>query len=167
MPLYCSTALVLRCSGVTDAVGTAHVASPRQKVVAPALVPLLRLVTGRLPVTSAVSDTAPKVGAPAALPCKTVVVVPREPNGVGVAPAPPPRTSALAIRATEEAAVPAAVKPKMPPDVPEVSPVPPCATDAAPVRVCAAFHSLEPTSEVPSSAVTTTAAWVIANVIAY
>jgi hypothetical protein len=34
--------------------GVAHVPSPRQKVVADALVPLLRFVTGRLPVTPVV-----------------------------------------------------------------------------------------------------------------
>jgi hypothetical protein len=35
--------------------GVAHVASPRQNVVAPADVPLLRLATGRLPETSEAS----------------------------------------------------------------------------------------------------------------
>ena len=37
----------------------------------------MRLDTGRLPLTSLASATAPKVGLPAALPCRTVVVVPR------------------------------------------------------------------------------------------
>jgi hypothetical protein len=89
--------------------GVAQVPSPRQKVEPLADVPELRLATGRLPVTSADSDTAPNVGAPAALPCRTVVVVPSEAIGVGVAPAPPPRTSALAVRAIEDASVPDAV----------------------------------------------------------
>lgn len=44
--------------------------------------PVLELVppfaTGKTPDTSAVNDTAPKVGAPAAFPCRTVVVVPAE-----------------------------------------------------------------------------------------
>ena len=38
--------------------------------------PVPPLPTGSVPDTSAVSETAPNVGAPAALPCKTVVVVP-------------------------------------------------------------------------------------------
>lgn len=56
--------------------GAAHVPSPRQKVDELALVPEFKFVTGRLPVTSLESATAPKVGAPAALPCRTVVVEP-------------------------------------------------------------------------------------------
>jgi hypothetical protein len=58
--------------------GAAHVPSPRQNVDALALVPEFKFVTGRLPVMSLASDTAPKVGAPAALPCRTVVVDPSE-----------------------------------------------------------------------------------------
>ena len=57
--------------------GVAHVPSPRQNVVLEAEVPELRLVTGRLPLTSEDNETAPKVGRPAALPWSTVVVVPR------------------------------------------------------------------------------------------
>ena len=87
----------------------AQVASPRQNVLADAEVPEFRLVTGRLPVTSAVKDTAPKVGAPLALPCRTVVVVPKLAIGVGVAPAPAPNTNALAVNATDDANVPVAV----------------------------------------------------------
>ena len=60
--------------------GLAHVPSPLQNVELEALVPLFRLVTGRFPVTSAVNDTAPNVGAPPALPCNTVVVVPSVPS---------------------------------------------------------------------------------------
>ena len=60
--------------------GAAHVPSPRQKVEAEALVPLFRFVTGRLPVMSAARFTAAKLGAPAALPCSTVVVDPAEPR---------------------------------------------------------------------------------------
>jgi hypothetical protein len=48
--------------------GAAHVPSPLQKVLLLAPVPLFRLLTGRLPVTSAVRDTAEKVGAPPAFP---------------------------------------------------------------------------------------------------
>lgn len=76
--------------------------------------------------------TEAKVGAPAALPWRTVVVVPREARTTGVAPAPPPRTIALAVRAIEEARVPAAVKPRTPPEVPEARPVPPRATESWP-----------------------------------
>jgi hypothetical protein len=58
--------------------GAAHVPSPRQNVAPLAPVPLFRLVTGRFPVMSVVRATAPNVGAPPALPCKTVVVLPNE-----------------------------------------------------------------------------------------
>jgi hypothetical protein len=68
-------------------------------------VPLLRFVTGKLPVTSAVNDTAPNVGAPDALPCNTVVVVPVLPNVLGATPAPPPITSAFAVNAALDAQV--------------------------------------------------------------
>lgn len=60
--------------------GVAHVPSPRQKVVLEADVPLFRLVTGKLPVTSALKLTALNDGTPAALPCRTVVVVPSDPS---------------------------------------------------------------------------------------
>ena len=57
--------------------GVAHVPSPLQNVVLDALVPEFRLLTDRFPLTSVASATAPKLGRPAAFPCKTVVVVPR------------------------------------------------------------------------------------------
>jgi hypothetical protein len=63
---------------VPDPGGAAHVPSPRQNVDELALVPLFKLVTGKFPVTSVESATAPNVGAPPALPCSTVVVVPRD-----------------------------------------------------------------------------------------
>lgn len=94
--------------------------------------PVPPLPTGNVPDTSAVRLTAPQVGAPAAFPCRTVVVVPSEPRGVGVAPAPAPRTRALAVRATDDAITPAAVKPRIPPEVPDVIPVPPWDTAAVP-----------------------------------
>jgi hypothetical protein len=72
--------------------GVAHVPSPLQKVVAPALEPLFRFVTGRFPETSAVRLTALNVGAPLALPWSTWAVVPSEPRVAGVVAAPPPRT---------------------------------------------------------------------------
>jgi hypothetical protein len=56
------------------------------------LVPVPPLATGRIPLTSAVSDTAPNVGAPEALPWRTVVVVPREPSADGPL-LPPPITN--------------------------------------------------------------------------
>src|SRR5437763_1015165 len=77
--------------GVTAA---AQVPSPRQNVVLLAPVPEFRLVTGRLPDTSAPKATAPKVGAPAAAPCSTVVLVPSDPNTLGAPPAPAPNTMA-------------------------------------------------------------------------
>ena len=40
------------------------------------LCPVPPLVFGSVPLTSAVKDTAPKVGAPLAFPCRTVVAVP-------------------------------------------------------------------------------------------
>ncbi len=43
---------------------------------APAVVPVPPFAMGRVPVTSAVSDTGENAGFPAALPCKSVVVVP-------------------------------------------------------------------------------------------
>ena len=55
--------------------GTLHVPSPRQKVVAPALVPLFKLATGKLPDTSVARATAPHVGV-VALPCNTWLAVP-------------------------------------------------------------------------------------------
>jgi hypothetical protein len=72
--------------------GDAHVPSPRQKVLLLALVPLFRFATGRFPVTSAVSDTEPKLGAPAAFPWSTVVVVPSDPR-VETAVVLPPSTN--------------------------------------------------------------------------
>ncbi len=50
--------------------------SPRQKVELVADIPLFSLFTGRLPVTSVARFIALNEGAPAALPCNTVVVVP-------------------------------------------------------------------------------------------
>lgn len=70
--------------------------SPLQKVLLDAPVPLFRLATGRFPVTSAVNETAPKDGAPAAFPCNTVVVVPSEPR-VETAVVLPPITNWLSV----------------------------------------------------------------------
>jgi hypothetical protein len=84
---------------------------------------------------SAVRETEPKVGAPAALPCRTVVVVPREPNAVGAAPTPPPRTSALAVNSALDAIVDVEAKYGIPPLVPAVRPVPPLATINVPAKV--------------------------------
>ena len=73
--------------------GVAQAPSPRQKVVADAEVPELRLVTGRLPVTPVVS------GRPVAL--------------VSVPDAGVPRTGATRVKA-----VPLVVAPVMPPNAP-------------------------------------------------
>jgi hypothetical protein len=78
--------------------GAAQVPSPRQNVALDALVPLLRLITGRLPVISLVSETAPNDGAPAAFPCNTVDVVPSEPSA-DIACKPPPSTSRFSVSA--------------------------------------------------------------------
>lgn len=98
--------------------GTVHVPSPLQNVVEDADVPLFKFVTGKFPETSAVNETAPKVGAPAALPCNTVVVVPNDPKTVGAAPAPPPKTIALAVNAALLAHVEDDEKYGIPPLVP-------------------------------------------------
>lgn len=71
--------------------------------------PVPPLVTGKVPDTSAVNETAPNVGAPDALPWSTVVDVPSDAIGVGVAPAPPPRMRAFAVNATDDAKIPEAV----------------------------------------------------------
>lgn len=81
--------------------GAAHVPSPRQNVAELALVPALRLVTGRLPVTSVESATAPNVGKPPALPWSTVVVVPNDAS-TAVACNPPPTTKRLTVSAAAE-----------------------------------------------------------------
>ena len=51
---------------------------------------------GSVPLTLVVSTTAPKLGAPAALPCRTVVAVPSEPSTAS-AWLPAPITSSLAV----------------------------------------------------------------------
>jgi len=116
---------LLYCTWVVDPpgdppppAGVAQDPSPRQNVVLEAPVPLFKLVTGKLPVTSAVKLTAPNVGAPAALPCSTVVVVPRLASGAGAAPAPPPTIRAYCVNAPELAQVEALEKYGIPPDVP-------------------------------------------------
>jgi len=76
--------------------GAAHVPSPRQKVDALALVPLFKFVTGRFPETSVAKLTAAKLGAPPALPCRTVVVLPRELSTVTACEV-FPRTKAFAV----------------------------------------------------------------------
>src|SRR3990167_759043 len=60
--------------------GVAHVASPRQKVVAPAPVPLLRFATGRLPVACATGMlvqfvNAPDAGVPSAGATKVLLLM--------------------------------------------------------------------------------------------
>ncbi len=74
------------------------VALPRIKPTRVEVVPVPPFATGNVPLTSAARATAAKDGAPAALPCKTVVVVPRLPN-TEVAWLPPPKTSMLAVKA--------------------------------------------------------------------
>ena len=98
--------------------GVAQVPSPRQNVVLDAPVPLFKLATGRFPDTSAVNETAPNVGAPDALPCNTVVVVPVLFNVLGATPAPPPITKAFAFNAALDAQVVPLEKYGIPPLVP-------------------------------------------------
>jgi hypothetical protein len=80
-----------------DPAGVAHVPSPLQNVDDDALVPEFKLVTGRLPLTSVLNTTAPNEGNPAALPCRTVVVVPVDAS-VALACDPPPTMTALDVR---------------------------------------------------------------------
>jgi len=61
------------------------------------------LASGSIPEMSVVKTTAPKVGAPAALPLRTVVVVPSEPRETGATPAPPPNVIRLAARTALDA----------------------------------------------------------------
>lgn len=74
-----------------DPAGVAQVPSPRQNVTLEAPVPLFKFPVGRFPVMSAVRLTAPNVGRPEALPCRTVVVVPNVPSAA--LPCPPTPTS--------------------------------------------------------------------------
>jgi hypothetical protein len=108
-----------------------HVATPDPKAVKP--VP--PLPSGRVPDTSAVRLTAPNVGAPAALPWRTVVVVPSDPSDTGAPPAPPPSVRAFAVRAADEAIVLELEKYGTPPLVPDVIPVPPWDTGTVPDRL--------------------------------
>ena len=147
---------------LVNATEVRSVFAPFNAKAAPALVvaPVPPLAIGSVPETSAVRLTAPKVGAPAALPCRTVVVVPRLASGAGAAPAPPPRTIALAVSAPDDAQVVPLEKYGTPPDVPatvrarvpalvigdpatEISPpVNDCATDVTPVPVVTAPQAL-------------------------
>ena len=86
---------------------------------------------GRTPETSVVRTTELHEGAPVALPCSTVVAVPR-PTGVdGTCPAPPPRTRPCAINSADDEIVAEPVKARTPPEVPPVKPVPPLVTPRA------------------------------------
>src|SRR5258707_4646643 len=108
------------------------------------------LASGRLPLTSAVRDTGPKVGAPVpAAPCSSVVADPFELSEVGVAPAPPPRVIWFSPSAADDAIVPDAVKPGMPPEVPEVMPMPPRATVTGTMR-----ETVLPETDIPVPATT-------------
>jgi len=66
-----------------------------------ALVPPFKFVTGRFPLTSVESATAPNVGAPPAFPWRTVVVVPKEAT-ILMAWRPLPNRIRLAVRADAE-----------------------------------------------------------------
>lgn len=102
MPPWATVTSAFDVSNVALALGPVHVL---RLVVGPANAknPLLvpPLAPARMPLISAVSETLPKVGAPAAFPCNRVVVVPNEPTVPGAVPAPPPRTSALAVNAAD------------------------------------------------------------------
>lgn len=82
--------------------GAAQVISPRKNVLPDAPVPLAMLPTRIFPVISVAKFTEPKDGAPAALPCKTVVVVPSDARNEMACP-PPPTNKCEEVRA--EAAV--------------------------------------------------------------
>jgi len=83
-----------------------------------------------------ISDAARlrKAGAPAVAKRACVVVV-LAGIVLGVAPAPPPITTAFAVSRADDARVPEAVKPRMPPEVPDVRFVPPCDTVTAALLV--------------------------------
>lgn len=76
------------------------------------------LAASKTPVTSAVRETAPKLGAPDALPCRTVVVVPSDDTTPGAVAAPPPNIKALVVSSDELPRVEVDEKNGMPPDVP-------------------------------------------------
>lgn len=82
--------------------GTAHVASPRQNVDDDALVPLLRLATGKLPVTSALRLTALHV----LFPCRSVFAVADPEPRRAVSTVPLVRSAALLILVPETVVVP-------------------------------------------------------------
>jgi hypothetical protein len=81
-----------------------------------------------MPDTSLVSTTELKLGSPLAFPCRTVVELPIEAIVDGTAPDPPPTTSVFWASIPEETSVPVPVKVNTPPLMPDVRPVPPCAT---------------------------------------
>lgn len=81
--------------------GADQVPSPLQNVLEVALVPPLRLVTGRFPVTSVESATGPNVGSPDPFPCRTVVVVPSVPSPT-MAWSPPPTNIWLVVNAAAD-----------------------------------------------------------------
>jgi hypothetical protein len=95
-----------------------------------------RISAGRVPTLDGLPNAPPLTTNAPAVPVLTpkavttpvpVVVV------LGAAPAPPPRTKALAANAAEDANVPVAVYARTPPDVPDAKPVPPLATGRIPV----------------------------------
>src|SRR5882724_8549317 len=109
----------LNCTNVSDPAGgfahNPHVPSPCQQVLAFAPEPPFRWLTLRSPVTSVAKFTAPKVGAPTALPCRTVELVPKVPS-VAVEVPPAPSMSWLAT------SVPPALTLPPPAGVPQVAP---------------------------------------------
>lgn len=74
---------------------------------------------GSVPLTSAERLTDPNVGAPAALPCKTVIVVPSEPKAEGAVPEPPPKRRRFAVKAGVDAIVVEEEKYGIPPETAE------------------------------------------------
>lgn len=133
-PLLLYWSCVLEPAGAV--VADAHVPSPRQNVEADALVPLLRFVTGRFPVTPVVKGkpvqlvSVPDDGVPSAP--LNVTKAPADPTLMpravttpvpvvvvaGATPAPPPNTMALAASTPDDVHVEALLKYGMPPEVP-------------------------------------------------
>lgn len=99
------TVVAATVAAVTVPVSVGETLSTVLPVPVDVVTPVPPFATGSVPEISAVRLTAPNVGAPAAFPCKTVVVVPNDPSDAGAAPAPPPSVIALAVSNAELASV--------------------------------------------------------------
>src|SRR5580698_8711331 len=78
--------MVVVFAPVNDTAPAVLNAPPKVAVLLPLLTPVPPLADGVMPLTSVVSTTGPYDGAPPALPCSTVVVVPSDPRPWTVKP---------------------------------------------------------------------------------